>query len=60
MVDPVSLRALQIFREERHPSSMGIGVPKEGFSLFGIMHRCVSNMASVTLNCMASMTAWRV
>eukprot|EP00798_Chlamydomonas_sp_ICE-L_P010602 gene10602-12268_t len=44
VVDPVSLRALQIFSDQRHPSSMGIGVTKEGFSLFGQMQRCVSNM----------------
>lgn len=41
LVDPASLAALQIFQEERHPSMMGIGQPKEGFSVFGMLNRCV-------------------
>lgn len=41
LVDPASLAALQIFQEERHPSLMGIGQSKEGFSVFGMLNRCV-------------------
>jgi MutS domain III len=32
----------QIFQEERHPSAMGIGSSKEGFSVFGSLNCCVS------------------
>lgn len=35
-VDPLSLAALQVFFRERHPSAMGLGQPKEGFSLYGV------------------------
>jgi len=31
------MEALGIFQTERHPSLMGIGVPKEGFSLYGTL-----------------------
>ena len=41
LVDPASMAALQIFHEEQHPSMMGIGQPKEGFSVFGMLNRCV-------------------
>ncbi|GAX82061.1 hypothetical protein CEUSTIGMA_g9489.t1 [Chlamydomonas eustigma] len=45
MVDPFTLRSLQIFVNEQHPSNMGIGKPKEGFSLYGMLHaQCMSNM----------------
>lgn len=44
MVDPGTLAALQIFQEERHASQMGIGTSKEGFSVYGIMQRCVTQM----------------
>lgn len=44
MVDTTTLSALQIFHEDRHPSNMGIGKPKEGLSIYGIMNRCVTNM----------------
>ena len=33
-----------IVQEEQHPSAMGIGQPKEGFSVFGIFNQCVSPM----------------
>ncbi len=46
MVDAATLHALDIFREERHPSNMGIGSTKEGFSLFGLLQRCVTQMVS--------------
>lgn len=42
MVDPSTLAALQIMQEERHASQMGIGKPREGFSIFGIMQRCAT------------------
>ncbi len=44
MMDPPTLAALQIFQEERHASQMGIGKSKEGFSLYGIMQKCISQM----------------
>lgn len=42
LVDPGSLEALHIFREESHPSAMGLGRSKEGLSVFGLLNRCVS------------------
>ncbi len=43
-VDSASMLALQIFQEDRHPSAMGIGQSKEGFSVFGMLNSCVSSM----------------
>ncbi|KXZ51109.1 hypothetical protein GPECTOR_14g90 [Gonium pectorale] len=43
-VDVPTLAALQVFASERHPSAMGLGKPKEGFSLFGLANRCVTQM----------------
>ena len=43
-VDAASTHALQIFQEDRHPSAMGIGQSKEGFSVFGMLNSCVSSM----------------
>ncbi|MCI12833.1 DNA mismatch repair protein MSH5-like, partial [Trifolium medium] len=36
--------ALQIFQIDKHPSHMGIGRAKEGFSVFGMMNKCVTPM----------------
>lgn len=33
MVDPVSMAALQIFQEDKHPSAMGIGGCRVGWGL---------------------------
>ena len=33
-----------VLQEEHHPSAMGIGQSKEGFSVFGIFNQCVSPM----------------
>lgn len=44
MVDGPTLAALDIFREEEHPSAMGIGASKEGVSVFGLLQRCVTGM----------------
>ena len=44
LLDPGTLNALSIFRQESHPSLMGIGTSKEGFSLFGLLNRCVTQM----------------
>ena len=33
-----------VLQEEHHPSAMGIGQSKEGFSVFGIFNQCVSSM----------------
>ncbi|GLC72308.1 MutS protein msh5 [Pleodorina starrii] len=43
-VDLPTLYGLQILASERHPSAMGLGKPKEGFSLFGLANRCVTQM----------------
>lgn len=43
-VDCASMHALQIFQEDRHPSAMGIGQSKEGFSVYGMLNTCVSSM----------------
>lgn len=44
LLDPGTLAALSIFRSERHPSLMGIGSAKEGFSVFGLLNRCATQM----------------
>ncbi|KAJ9506710.1 hypothetical protein QJQ45_030466 [Haematococcus lacustris] len=44
VLDPCTLSALQIFHKERHASQMGLGQPKEGFSLFTLLQRCVTQM----------------
>jgi hypothetical protein len=44
VVDGPSLAALDIFKEEEHPSAMGIGSSKEGVSLYGLLQRCVTGM----------------
>nr|XP_027064249.1 DNA mismatch repair protein MSH5-like isoform X3 [Coffea arabica] len=43
-VDSAAHEALQIFQIDKHPSHMGIGRAKEGFSLFGMMNKCVTPM----------------
>jgi len=56
-IDENSLRGLQIFQEDAHPSIVEIGGSKEGFSLFGLMDRCVtlpvtnSHIISVYASC---------
>ena len=42
MIDVTTLNGLQIFHEEMHPSIVGIGRSKEGFSVFGMMDRCLT------------------
>lgn len=42
MIDASTITGLQIFQEDTHPSVMGIGGSKEGFSVFGMMNRCVT------------------
>ena len=46
LLDPGTLEALSIFCSERHPSLMGIGTAKEGFSVFGLLNRCSTPMVS--------------
>ncbi|XP_048323614.2 DNA mismatch repair protein MSH5 isoform X7 [Ziziphus jujuba] len=41
-LDSSAHEALQIFQTDKHPSHMGIGRAKEGFSLFGMMNKCVT------------------
>ncbi|GMY24670.1 DNA mismatch repair protein MSH5 isoform X7, partial [Fagus crenata] len=43
-LDAASHEALQIFQIDKHPSHMGIGRAKEGFSVFGMMNKCVTLM----------------
>ena len=42
LMDVASYDSLQIFKSEHHPSVSGIGVKKEGVSLFGIMDKTKS------------------
>ena len=35
---------MQIFQQEHHPSVMGVGQPKEGLSVFGMLNKCVTAM----------------
>lgn len=48
MLDSATMQGLNIFSEERHPSHMGIGSTKEGFSLFGMLNKCITNMVGNT------------
>ncbi|XVF77406.1 hypothetical protein PTKIN_Ptkin14bG0040500 [Pterospermum kingtungense] len=41
-LDAAAHEALQIFQVDKHPSHMGIGRAKEGFSVFGILNKCVT------------------
>ncbi|KAH9290878.1 hypothetical protein KI387_034995, partial [Taxus chinensis] len=43
-IDALGHDALQIFQVDKHPSCMGIGKSKEGFSLFGMFNKCVTVM----------------
>ncbi|XP_048130246.1 DNA mismatch repair protein MSH5 isoform X2 [Rhodamnia argentea] len=43
-LDAAAHEALQIFQIDKHPSHMGIGRAKEGFSVFGMMNKCVTPM----------------
>jgi len=54
-IDSDSLRALQIFKSDYHPSAHGIGVTKEGLSLFGILDRTVSKSGKTLLRLVISL-----
>ncbi|XP_020691721.1 DNA mismatch repair protein MSH5 isoform X6 [Dendrobium catenatum] len=43
-LDATAYEALQIFQIDKHPSHMGIGRSKEGFSVFGMFNKCVTPM----------------
>ncbi|KAJ0982955.1 hypothetical protein J5N97_011210 [Dioscorea zingiberensis] len=43
-LDAAAHEALQIFQIDKHPSHMGIGRAKEGFSVFGMFNKCVTPM----------------
>ncbi|XP_039140049.1 DNA mismatch repair protein MSH5 isoform X1 [Dioscorea cayenensis subsp. rotundata] len=43
-LDAAAHEALQIFQIDKHPSHMGIGRAKEGFSVFGMFSKCVTPM----------------
>ncbi|GAB1600156.1 mutS protein homolog 5 [Argonauta hians] len=51
IIDTTALSALQIFQVETHPSvyKSGQSCTKEGFSLFGILNRCKSQLGSKLL-----------
>eukprot|EP00249_Psilotum_nudum_P000759 c12865_g1_i3 orf=213-2087(+) len=50
MIDAATHYALQIFQVDKHPSYMGIGKSKEGFSLFGMfVDKCVTSMGRCLL-----------
>jgi hypothetical protein len=53
LLDPGTLSALSIFRPERHPSLMGIGTTKEGFSVYGLLNRCTTPMVHARADCAA-------
>eukprot|EP00963_Diacronema_lutheri_P000060 scaffold5_cov331-Pavlova_lutheri.AAC.3 len=44
ILEQATYTALQVFQEERHPSFMGVGAAKEGFSLFGLLNKCITQM----------------
>lgn len=45
MVDVATLKSLQVFVDEQHPSNMGIGKAKEGLSIYGMTHSsCATTM----------------
>ncbi|KAI4314224.1 hypothetical protein L6164_027157 [Bauhinia variegata] len=48
-LDAAAHEALQIFQTDKHPSHMGIGRAKEGFSVFGMMNKCVTPMGRLLL-----------
>ncbi|XP_038985235.1 DNA mismatch repair protein MSH5 isoform X2 [Phoenix dactylifera] len=43
-LDAAAYEALQIFQVDKHPSHMGIGRAKEGFSVFGMFNKCATPM----------------
>ncbi|XP_068656201.1 DNA mismatch repair protein MSH5 isoform X2 [Aristolochia californica] len=43
-LDAAACEALQIFQTDKHPSHMGIGRAKEGFSVFGMLNKCITPM----------------
>jgi hypothetical protein len=44
VVDNGSMAALQLMGDEAHGSVMGIGAPRQGFSLLALLDRCVTRM----------------
>ncbi|XWS09784.1 hypothetical protein CRYUN_Cryun39dG0019000 [Craigia yunnanensis] len=55
-LDAAAHEALQIFQVDKHPSHMGIGRAKEGFSVFGTMNKCVTPMGRRLLSMVACQT----
>ncbi|XP_042519360.1 DNA mismatch repair protein MSH5 isoform X3 [Macadamia integrifolia] len=43
-LDAAAYETLQIFQIDKHPSHMGIGRAKEGFSVFGMLNKCITPM----------------
>ncbi|KAJ4975332.1 hypothetical protein NE237_000438 [Protea cynaroides] len=43
-LDSAAYETLQIFQIDKHPSHMGIGRAKEGFSVFGMLNKCITPM----------------
>jgi hypothetical protein len=50
-MDPSSFRALHIFQTEAHPSMQGIGIQKEGVSLFSLLSSTSSQPGAKLLRC---------
>ncbi|KAH9651891.1 DNA mismatch repair protein MSH5 [Citrus sinensis] len=46
-LDATAHEALQIFQTDKHPSHMGIGRAKEGFSVFGMMNKSICSLLHV-------------
>ncbi|GJN14839.1 hypothetical protein PR202_gb01704 [Eleusine coracana subsp. coracana] len=47
-LDATAHEALQIFQVDKHPSCMGIGRAKEGFSIFGMLNKVNKANSSIT------------
>ncbi|KAK3017405.1 hypothetical protein RJ639_006699 [Escallonia herrerae] len=55
-VDSAAHEALQIFQVDKHPSHMGIGRAKEGFSVFGMMNKVCRVLSFPSLHCLFTLT----
>ncbi|KAK3025569.1 hypothetical protein RJ639_041047 [Escallonia herrerae] len=55
-VDSAAHEALQIFQVDKHPSHMGIGRAKEGFSVFGMMNKVCRVPFFPSLHCLFTLT----
>ncbi|CAM8902860.1 unnamed protein product [Rhodiola kirilowii] len=56
-LDAAAHEALQIFQTDKHPSHMGIGRAKEGFSVFGMMNKASFEVNPVTSDILSGIVA---